>query len=196
MATTAARPKKRARRDAPIEIRLWALAVPPSHAREIGAGRELRCDPALVSLWIYDEPVKSRAASPADLVVDLWSSTSLMHLRRSVSTIRVSIRTCCASAGSWCWRWSRRGAGMRATSSRTGASWPQIGSARFEQHSIAVGLRPTADRKPQKISFDGTTGCFPSPIKHAPGQRSRTDTIPGFVRSCTPRTGASGAERS
>ena len=59
--------------------RLGALAVPPSHPREIGAGRELRCDPALL-LRMVDEMQSSvvpRAvtaamsiASSLDLIVD------------------------------------------------------------------------------------------------------------------------------
>ena len=38
------------------------------------------------------------------VAVDLWNSTLPMRPKKSASTIRVSIKTCCASAGSSCWR--------------------------------------------------------------------------------------------
>jgi hypothetical protein len=58
---------------------LGALAVAPSHAREIGAGRELKCDPALLLRMVdaMQSSVVPRAmtaamsiASSLDLIVD------------------------------------------------------------------------------------------------------------------------------
>jgi hypothetical protein len=72
-------PKKASTTGRPASDPLGALAVPPSHAREIGAGRELTCDPALL-LRMVDEMQSSvvpRAvtaamsiASSLDLIVD------------------------------------------------------------------------------------------------------------------------------
>jgi hypothetical protein len=72
-------PKKASTTGRPANDPLGALAVPPSHAREIGAGRELTCDPALL-LRTVDEMQSSvvpRAvtaamsiASSLDLIVD------------------------------------------------------------------------------------------------------------------------------
>jgi hypothetical protein len=54
------------------------------------------------------------------VVVGQSNSTSPMCPKRSASAIRALIKNCSASAGSSYLRWSQRGAGIRATDSRTG----------------------------------------------------------------------------
>ncbi len=54
------------------------------------------------------------------VAVGLSNSTSPMCPKRSASAIRTLIKNCSASAGSSFSRWSQRGAGIQATSSRTG----------------------------------------------------------------------------
>jgi hypothetical protein len=59
------------------------------------------------------------------------NSTSPMWPKRSASTIRTLIRNCSASAGVSFLRWSQRGAGMHATSSRTGDEQAKNSSAPY-----------------------------------------------------------------
>ena len=73
-------------------------------------------------------------------------STSPTRPKTSPGTIRALIKTCSARAGASCWRWSRRGAGMRAISSRTGDEKAENSSAFYAR-----------DRRGARC-FDAATG--------------------------------------
>ena len=70
------------------------------------------------------------------------NSTSPMCPKRSASTIRAPIKTCSASAGSSCLRWSQRGAGIEATNSRTGNEQRENSSAPYAR--VHRGRRSTS----------------------------------------------------
>jgi hypothetical protein len=77
------------------------------------AALEPRVDPRayerdgfVVSLWTYYEPATPGEVSPAGYASALERLHAGMRMRpkKSASTTRTLIKTCCASAGSSCWR--------------------------------------------------------------------------------------------
>ena len=121
---------------------------------------------------------RERAAvhRPRDVLPRTPSSTSPTRPRKSASTIRVSIRTCCASAASSCWRWSPRGAGTGTTSSRTDAAGRGVARPDSDgtRSQLAEDSRLIANvkRSHSMVLLDAS----PSPIKYAPRQRSACGT--------------------
>ena len=101
-------------------------------------GRRAIADRGVAEQLLHGEPHPGNVLSTKDgpLFIDLETccrglsnSTSPTRPKGSVSAIRTLIRNCCTSAGSSFSRWSQRGAGMRATNSRTGNEQRENSSA-------------------------------------------------------------------